>query len=75
MGFFNRTLWKTLQENKKILLWTVVGVVVLPFILYFTFQLKRSWNYSLGYESRVQGTVCEMVKMEHLTPKGRSICD
>jgi hypothetical protein len=28
--------------------------------------LYRTWNYKLGYESMVEGTVCKMVKPEYL---------
>ena len=42
----------------------IVAVVIL--IGVGIYQFKRSWNYSWGYESKVQGTVCEMVKPELL---------
>jgi len=35
-------------------------------LIYGAFQIKRAWNYSWGYESKVQWSVCDMVKPEAL---------
>ena len=46
----------------------VLGSIVLVLYLfwYLPYQYERAKNYKLGYESYVTGTICEMVKPEHL---------
>lgn len=75
MGFFGRTALKTLWQDKKATIIVVGVILALLFAYYLYFQFKRSWNYNLGYESRVQATVCEMVQPQYLTARGKSICD
>lgn len=45
-------------------------VLVLVLIVWGIYQVKRSWNYSWAYKSRVEQTVCEMVKPEYLKNPG-----
>jgi hypothetical protein len=44
----------------------VVIMIATYLFWYLPYQYERSKNYKLGYESHVRGTVCEMVKPEHL---------
>lgn len=49
----------------------IMALVIGFFILfaagtYLSYAFKRSWNYNWAYKSRVEQTVCEMVKPEYL---------
>lgn len=45
----------------------LAAIVLVGYIFwYLPYQYERSKNYKLGYESHVKGTICEMVKPEHL---------
>lgn len=46
----------------------IIGFAVLVGLVIGIWQVKRWWNYSWGYESKVQTTICEMVKKEALQP-------
>ena len=41
-------------------------LVVIAGVIYGGYQIKRAWNYSWGYESKVQWSSCDMVKPEAL---------
>jgi hypothetical protein len=45
---------------------SVAMVLILCGISYTSWHLYRTWNYSMGYESMVEKTVCDMVKPEYL---------
>jgi len=48
----------------------ILSRIVVCSIFYGMWQIKRWWNYAFGYESQVQGSICEMVKPEYLkTPE------
>lgn len=53
---------------KKILLnkWVVMTLCAISVIgfIYGAYTLKRNFNYSFGYKSKVVETVCHMVKPE-----------
>lgn len=53
----------------------VIGVIIIPTAIYVSWVVKRNINYAWVYESRVQSTVCEMVKPEYLTKAGQDICE
>lgn len=44
----------------------LVVAVVVGLIGWGIFTMKRSWNYSWGYQDKVEETVCDMVKPEYL---------
>ena len=44
----------------------IAAIMLISFAAWFFWNIARHWNYSLGYESMVRDTVCEMVKPEHL---------
>ena len=44
----------------------LVIVVIIAGITYGGYQIKRAWNYSWGYESKVQWEICDMIKPEAL---------
>ncbi|RLC97003.1 MAG: hypothetical protein DRI46_13360 [Chloroflexi bacterium] len=58
---------------------SVIGAILMAIMIalylfwYLPYQYERSKNYKLGYESHVKGTVCEMVKPEHL--KNPEMCN
>lgn len=46
---------------------SILGIFLLICLVsYAGYQFNRWWNYSWSYESKVQETVCEMVKPEYL---------
>ena len=48
---------------KKNIIGVLIVVIVLA-VIYGFYQMKRSFNYSMGYKSQVTETVCDMVKPE-----------
>ena len=48
---------------KKNIITTLIVVCVLA-VIYGFYQMKRSFNYSMGYKSQVTETVCDMIKPE-----------
>lgn len=54
------------MSSAKLIAGGVGVVIILATISYIAWQWKRDWNYSWSYESRVQQTVCVMVKPEYL---------
>lgn len=52
----------------KIKVIAIIAVVGLAIFAYFfiPWYVNRSFNYSMGYESQVESTVCKMVKREYL---------
>ena len=80
MKFLKQAFYKTLWEDKKMMI-LVIGAVAALIIVYTvykvtSYQVSRSWNWNVGgYASRTKATVCEMVQREHLTEKGREICN
>ena len=59
----------------KTILGGILVLIVIGALGYGGWKMKRAWNYSWGYESQVQAEICGMVKPEHLTPKGKEICE
>ncbi len=58
---------------KKIPWWVsaAAAVILVVVFIYGSWQLKRWFNYSWGYESQVTSTVCAMVKPEYLKNPSR----
>lgn len=55
----------------------LIGGVVFMLLVYLFFQIGRTINYTFGYESRVESTICEMAKTGAIQkgPNWKKICD
>lgn len=62
-----------MSETWSTILAWVIGVVLFAALGLGMWKVARWWNYTWGYETQVQETVCEMVKPEYL--KDPSDCD
>ena len=63
MKALKTAFWKTLWEDKKMLVIAILIVLVIIIAAYTYFQMKRSYNWNIGgYKSRAHDLVCEMAK-------------
>ena len=64
---FKKVVWETIKESRKAQ-FTILMLVLAPFMIYGMWQVKRTVNYGWGYESRVVESVrkenCRMLKPE-----------
>jgi len=44
----------------------LIGIMLFLLVVVLPWQVRRWWHYTWSYESKVHGTVCEMVKPEAL---------
>lgn len=65
---------KTVTHSVGQVTLVATGVVLFLFLVYFLWNLGKSISYNLFYENMVEETVCELVKPEQLTSKGRDAC-
>jgi len=54
------------KSDVKYIGYGVIVLVMLVGIPVGCYQVKRAWNYNMGYERQVTDTVCKMVKPEFL---------
>ncbi len=54
------------KSGAKYIMYGVIIVSLVIGIPVGCYQVKRAWNYSMGYERQVTDTVCKMVKPESL---------
>jgi len=78
MGILQSAFWKTLLQEKKVLLIVILITLVIVFGIYSWYQLKRSWNWNVGgYQSRAQELVCEMAHNGAIAkgPNFKKVCE
>lgn len=54
------------KSDLKIIGYAIIVIVLIISVPVGCYQVKRAWNYNMGYESQVTDTVCKMVKPESL---------
>ncbi len=63
MSVLKRAFWKTLWQDKKMLIIAILCALAVVYGFYMWFQMKRSWNWNVGgYKSRTQEMICEQLK-------------
>jgi len=55
-----------MTSNQKTIGGAIAALLIFALVFYGMWHLKRWWNYTWGYSSQVENTICKMVKPEAL---------
>jgi len=76
--FLTKVFWKTLWQDKRMLIIVITALLVIALGFYSWFQMKRSWNWNVGgYGSRAEAQICKMAEKGAIAkgPKWKEYCD